>query len=158
MPMSRGMNHPVAFSMRTSSTKILEKAGITIPGTTSVRLTDQQADRRFRAAQLAEQNAQWLRLPADLPELGVGLEGQNDPGECPVQFRHVDSTPSDCGIVDEDGSTVDAFENDEMIEIPVNDARHGQRLQGGGLGAERSRGKSESSCRSQDVGRLAAVP
>jgi hypothetical protein len=126
MPMSSGMNHPVAFSMRTSSTKILENAGITIPGTTSVRLTvtsKPTAGFEPRSSRSKMRNG-CAFLPIFLNS-AVGSNVKTIPVNARSSSPHINSTPSDGGIVDEDASTVDSLKNNEVIEIPMNDARHG---------------------------------
>ena len=117
----------------------------------------QQPDRLFRAAQLAQQQPQSLRLFAEFLERLGWLHGEHDAGEREIEFGHVDPSPSDRRVVDVDAVALDAFQHHEMIEVPVDDARHRHFVQRRGLLAEALGDKTEAARRLDDVARLAAV-
>src|SRR4029077_14467285 len=90
-------------------------------------------------------------------ELRARLHGQDNAGECLIQLRHPDMAAAYRGIVDDGSFTTDPFEDNKMIEIPMNNAGHRQILEAGGLFAEAPGRKSKSASRLDDVARVAAV-
>ena len=100
-------------------------------GTTSARLTTtSKPDRRpssrvIRAAAAASPAA---CCPSFLNDSGA-LHGEHDAGERKIEFGHVDPPASDARVVDVDAIAVDAFQHDEMVEVPVDDAGHRQFVQ-----------------------------
>ncbi len=126
MPISNGMSQFEVCRIRISSTKILENPATTMLGTTSARLTTTSSPTAvFEPRNSRSNNRNPLgSLPVFTNASVRPLHGQHDAGEREIEFRHVDPSPPDRGIVDIDAVAVDAFQHHEMVEVPVNDAGH----------------------------------
>ena len=98
-----------------------------------------------------------MRLAAGSLELSGRLYRQCDAGEGEIEFDHVGSPAADRGIVEVDVATVDTFQHHEMVEVPVDDARHRQFVQRRRLLAKPLGVEAEGTRGANDVARLAAV-
>jgi hypothetical protein len=83
---------------------------------------------------------------------------EDDARERGIEFRHVDLPAADRRIIDMDAPAIEPFQHHEMIEIPVNDAWHGELVESRGLLAESLGHEPKAARRFQNICCLAAVP
>ena len=119
---------------------------------------DDEEKRRPRLAEAREQARQNVRTAAAAAEFRAGLERQADAGETLVELLERQFAPALSRVVDVHRPPGDAFENDEVVEIPEDDHREGEVEQVRRLAPVALRGKAVFPRRAQNVHRLAAVP
>ena len=95
-----------------------------------------EANGRAVALQAMPQARHQARDGTARHEVGAGLEAQDDAGETLAEFLAGDGARPDRGIVELDLGPRDAFDHQEVIEVPVDDEREGTGQGLVGLAAE----------------------
>ncbi len=86
---------------------------------------------------------------ADARRRGGGLEGrgghefERHPGEVPRELGQGEAADAHRRVMDDGAPAVDAFEDDEVVQVPVQDAGHAQHRQLVQVQAQGSRGQAD---------------
>ena len=136
--------------------KSLANTGKAIPGSTRVRLISTTSARPLRNRQLPPQHRKGARSSSAAAELDAGLECQHS-GEGLGQLGERKLPSPNCWIVDVSPIAPKPFEDDEMIEVPVDDRWPRQLLELLGLFFEALCRHPVLAGRLDDVAGLAAV-
>src|SRR5581483_965841 len=109
------------------------------------------------AAQLPKQQVQSSRPRPASGKPGRRLHREDHAGEAPVKLVNIDPPPAKGRVIDVRKLALDPFQNDEMVEIPMDDTGRRRRPERGELLPKSLRGKPQSFRCPDDIARLAAV-
>lgn len=108
-------------------------------------------------AQTLAEAAPWTRGVAGRFKVGVRFDDEGDPGEGGMKLLHADAAVADRGIINPCVMAGKAFEDDEVVKIPVEDKRAGEFGEVAWLAAKPLGGKVVAAGGLKDIGSLAAI-